>query len=106
MKLIKEKDPLAQPIKNMSAGKTFANNYIPRYVPKDLPWYERDGLITYIDQLNYKEFISDPGTAVKNINVMNFDMIHPQCRGAPRTHSDNFYQTVREKDVKKNARKR
>ena len=26
------------------------NNYIPEYIPKDLPWYERDGLMTYIDQ--------------------------------------------------------
>ena len=37
--------------KKMSAGKTFANKYIPKYVPEDLPWYERDGLLTYIDQL-------------------------------------------------------
>ena len=49
--------------KNMSAGTNFANNYMPRYVPEDLPWYERDGLLTYIDQLKYKEFISDPDAA-------------------------------------------
>ena len=89
----------------MSAGKIFANNYIPKYVPEDLPWYERDGLLTYIDQLKYKEFISDPDAAVKNTKVINFDMIHAQCWGTPRTHSDNFYQTVREKDVKKMLQK-
>ena len=90
----------------MSAGKVFANNYIPKYVPEDLPWYERDSLLTDNDQMKYKEFISDPDTAVKNTKVINFDMMHAQCRGTPRTHSDNFYQTVREKDVKKMPQKR
>ena len=45
---------------NMSAGKIFANKYIPKYIPEYLPWHKRDGLLTYIDQLKYKDFISDP----------------------------------------------
>ena len=61
----------------MSVGKIFANNFIPKYVPEDLPWYERDDLLTYIDQLKYKEFISD--SDVKNTKVINFDMIQNQC---------------------------
>ena len=32
-------------------------------------------------------------------------MIHTQCRGMPRTHSDEFYQTVREKNVAKISQK-
>ena len=47
-------------------------------MPEDLPWYERDGLLTYFDQLKYKEFICDPDAAVKNTEVINFDMIHAQ----------------------------
>ena len=70
---------MAQPIKNMSAGKIFANNYISKYVPENLPWHEKDGLLTYIDQLKYKEFLSDPDATVKNTKVINFDMIHAQC---------------------------
>ena len=70
---------MAQPIKNMSAGKIFADKYIPKYVPEDLPWYERNGLLTYVDQWKYKEFISDPDTDVNNTKVVNFDMIHAQC---------------------------
>ena len=34
----------------MSASKIYSNKFIPKYVPKDLPWYERHGLLTYIDQ--------------------------------------------------------
>ena len=50
----------------MCAGKIFANSYVHEYVPEVLPWYEGDGLMTYIDQLKYKEFISDPHAAIKN----------------------------------------
>ena len=39
--------------------KKLVNNYIPEYVPSNLPWDERDGLMTYIDQLKYQEFIED-----------------------------------------------
>ena len=35
-------------------SKNYANNNIPDYFPTNLPWYERDGLRTYIDQLNYE----------------------------------------------------
>ena len=53
----------------MSAGKIFVNKYIPKYVPEDLPWYERNGLLIYIDQLKYKDFISDPDAHIKNTQV-------------------------------------
>ena len=32
------------------------NNYVPEYVPEDLPWYEKDGLITWYDQIKCQEF--------------------------------------------------
>ena len=36
------------------------NNYIPEYVPDDLPWYERDGLMTHLDQIKCDKFLEDP----------------------------------------------
>ena len=60
-------------LKKISAGKTFTNKYIPKYVPEDLTWYERDGLLTYIDQLKYKDFILTP--MLKNTKIINFEMI-------------------------------
>ena len=60
-------------------SKIFANSYVPEYVPEDLPWYEHDGLITYIDQLKWKEFISDLNAVIKNTKAINFEMIHAQC---------------------------
>ena len=96
IKLLEEKDCLDQQI--MCAGKIFAISCVTEYVPKYLPWYECDGLMRYID---HKELISDPDAAIKNTKVNNFEMIHTQCRGISCTHSDQFYQTVREKNVAK-----
>lgn len=56
--------------------KIFANSFVPQYVPEDLPWYERDGLMTCVDQLKWKEFLFDLDAAIKNIKFINFEMIH------------------------------
>lgn len=47
--------------------KILVNIYVPDYVPKDLKWYERDWLLTYIDQLKYERFISDPDNYLKKL---------------------------------------
>ena len=50
----------------------YTNNYIPKYVPDNLEWYERDGLMTYIDMLKYDNFIKDTDSHFKKIYVINF----------------------------------
>ena len=57
--------------------------------------------LTCTDKLKYKDFISDPDAHIKNTQIINFEIIHAQCRGQPRTHSDKYFQTVTCKDVKK-----
>ena len=42
------------------SDKIFVNKYVPVYVPQDLKWYERDGLLTYINQIKYERFSEDP----------------------------------------------
>ena len=32
-----------------------ANNYVPEYVPQDLPWHERDRLMTWYNQAKYQK---------------------------------------------------
>ena len=48
-------------IKNM-----VINNYAPEYMPENLPWYERDGLLTWYDQVKCKEFLEDTDAHFKN----------------------------------------
>ena len=31
------------------------NSYVPKFRPKDLPWYERDGLMTWYDQMKCED---------------------------------------------------
>ena len=69
----------------------YVNKHIPEVVPEDLPWYERDGLLTYIDQLKYKQFTFDPDVYIKKAKVINFDMIYAQCSWGPQQYSDKHY---------------
>ena len=44
-------------------------------MPENLPWYETDGLMMYIDQMKYKEYSENKDQYLKNVEVVNFDMI-------------------------------
>ena len=76
------------------------NRYIPQFVKSNLKWYERDGLITYINRLEYEKFEEDRDQYLKNINIINFDIIHNRCRNEPLENSIKNYKTVSTKDLK------
>ena len=71
----------------------FGNKYIPSFCPYDLPWYERDGLLTWYDQNKYSEFSKNPEEYLRNKRVIDFHMINAQCRGDKREYSHKHYQT-------------
>lgn len=75
-------------------------------MPENLPWYERDGLMMYIDQMKYKEYSENKDQYLKNVEVVNFDMIHNPCSGIPLQNSETFYKTAKEKDLKKFPKKK
>ena len=62
--------------------------------------------MTWYDQIKYEEFSRDPDEYLKKKCVINFDIIHTQCRADNRQYSDRYYQTVSFEHVKKNAAKR
>ena len=62
----------------------FSKNYfIPVYIKPNLKWYKRDGLLTYIDRLNYERFEEDRDKYLANVNIVNFDIINHQLKGPP-----------------------
>ena len=77
------------------------NTYIPPYVKDDLKWYERDGLMTYIDRLKHERFEEDRDSYLSKAKIVNFDMIHASCRGQTREKSKKYYQTIRRETLKK-----
>ena len=67
--------------------KIYVNKYIRTYQKLDLKWYERPGLLTYIDQIKFKKLIDNPNYWLNNLAVINFYSIHHQCRGDPPENS-------------------
>ena len=81
-------------------SKKSVNKYVPRFAQhSELPWYERDGLLSYMVALKCEEFLKDTGSYFKTSQVVNFDIIHHECRGVPLQGSYKEYQTVNKKDM-------
>ena len=78
-------------------SKRAVNKFVQNYVPENLKSSERNGLLTYIDQLKYSEFSLDLD---KEAGVVNFDMIHAKCRDDKQSLTDKDYQTVVSDGVK------
>ena len=76
------------------------NSFIPPYVKKDLKWFERDGLMTYIDRMNYERFEEDRDNYLTNVNVVNFDIINHELKGNPLEKDILTYKTIHKKDLK------
>ena len=79
---------------------------MPNYVPSDLHWYKRDGLMTWYNQKKCKKFLKNPQENFEKTNIANFDIINRQIRG--EKISDEFlkeYQTVQEKRVSQYLKK-
>ena len=70
------------------------NSYIQNYVKLDAKWYERDGLLTRIDEIHYKNFIENRTDYINNTNLINFNIIHHRCRGDKLEKTIKDYNTV------------
>ena len=77
------------------------NSFIPPYVKPDLKWYERNGLITYIDPLNYERFEENRDSYLENVKVINFDIIRHQISGSPLEKTVKEYKTASKKILNK-----
>ena len=84
---------------------TSKNTYIPPYVSSELKWYERDGLLTYFDRLEYEQFEKNRDEYLQRVKIVNFDIIHHQCRWDELKNPVKYYQTVSGKIFKKMPQK-
>ena len=76
------------------------NSYIPPYVKKNLKWFERDGLMTYISRLEYERFEENRDNYLENVKVANFDIINNKIKGSKLEKSIQDYKTVYTNDLK------
>ena len=76
------------------------NSYIPPYVKPDLKWFERDGLMTYIDRLAYERFEEDRDNYLENVKVIDFDIINHELKGTTLEKDILTYKTIYKNDLK------
>ena len=75
-----------------------ANKHLPNFVPNKLKWYERDGLLTWYDQIKCERFLGDPERHFNNIKIVNFDIINKWIRGEEVSEQTlTIYQTVKKR---------
>ena len=72
-----------------------SNGYIPKYTPPQ----DRD-FLSYLDDLKFENFMENPDQFFRNTKIVNFDIIHHECRGDKLEKSYAHYQTVFEDDFK------
>ena len=56
--------------------------------------------MSYFDHLDFADMAKNPTQYFENKKVVNFDIIHHECRGDPLNGSYKDYQTVKSKDLK------
>ena len=69
------------------------NNYILKYTPPK----ERD-FLSYLDDLKNKQTMENPGKYFQNVKIVNFDIIHHECRGVSLQNLFHHYYAITKKD--------
>ena len=82
--------------KSLKMSRKVDNKYITPYENLDIPWYECDGIRTYIDQ----EFMEGLDKHFTDVKIIIFDIIHHECSGKPLDKSLKHYKTIRNEDLK------
>lgn len=58
-----------------------SNNYILEYVLPNHPWYERDGFMTWYDQVKYEDFLKNCKQHFEDTKIINFHYTRREARG-------------------------
>ena len=77
-----------------------AMKYVSGFVSNDVKWYERDGLLTWYDQMKYERFLQDVNNHFANIKIVNFEIINKWIKGEEVSEWIlRNYQTVQKAEV-------
>ena len=73
------------------------NNFIPKYIPGDLKWYEKDGLDTQNLRNKCEDFLQNTDLHFAKRKVVNFDVIKNEI--GKETKKQN--QTIDHEEIKR-----
>ena len=84
----------------MNSNRYPVQNYVPTNPNKRLhdSNFEHD-LDDTLKKCTYKKIINDPEYHFQNCYLINFDLIHHECRGDKLLHSRKFYETIYNKKI-------
>ena len=74
--------------------KIYVNNYLPYY-----PMY-KDSLHETLLRNKYEKINKNKKEYFKNAKIANFNIIHNQCRKDPLENNIQYYQTIKQDDLK------
>ena len=81
------------------------NNYISEYMPDDLPWYERDVLMTDLGKLKRDEFLKNPDKHFREKKIINFSIIYKSICGEKISEIDlKNYERIKDERVREYPR--
>ena len=66
------------------------------YIPKNTPPKERD-FLSYLDDLKYEQTVENPDKYFQNVKIINFNIIHHECRSDLLQNSFDYYYTISKK---------
>ena len=75
------------------------NTFVPKFIPDNLKWYERDGLETWYQRNKCSEFLEDTDSHFKNMKIVNFDIINNGEKMTKQTLTQ--YDTIEHDETKK-----
>ena len=78
-------------------SKKVDNRFVPRFFSSNLPWYERDGLMTWYDRVKCQEFLEDTDKHFQNLKIINFDIVN--SKGELLKDKIKQYQTINHSEI-------
>ena len=78
-------------------SQNLANKFVPKFVSNNLPWYERDGLMTWHEKGKCSDFLEDTDKHFQNKKIINFDIISQ--KGDISKENLKQYQTINHKEI-------
>lgn len=78
-------------------SQNLVNKVIPKYVPKNVPWHERDGLNTWFGQGKCNDFLQTTNEHFQKTKIINFDIINNKTDISKENIKQ--YQTVDHEEI-------
>ena len=72
--------------------KIVVNRFFPKFLPRNLPWKEREGLLTWYEQAKCEQFLQDTDNHFEKLQITNFDIIN--ANGQVSNEKLKQYQAV------------